>query len=99
MERYSRTKLLIQKSSAHLIAALDRVSRTHRGYVFPQSVYAVELRESGMHELYLLCILNSRVMNEYVWRTVTGYKLLQPQLELGDIRRLPIRRVSFTTGR
>ena len=97
MERYSRTKLLIQKSSARLIAALDRVSRKHGGYVFPQSVYAVELRESGMHELYLLCILNSDVMNEYVWRTVTGYKLLQPQLELEDIRGLPIRRVSFTT--
>ena len=97
MERYSRTKLLIQKSSARLTAALDQVSRKHRGYVFPQSVYAVELHKSGMHELYLLCILNSEVINEYIWRTVTGYKLLQPQLELEDIRGLPIRRVSFTT--
>lgn len=97
IERYHSTKILIQKSSAHIIAALDRVSKRHSGYVFPQSVYAVELTEHGMDPLYLLCILNSRVMNEYIRRTVTGYKLLQPQLEIEDIRALPIRRVSFTT--
>ena len=80
-----------------MIAALDRVSRRHRGYVFPQSVYAVELDKSGMDELYLLCILNSEVINEYVHRTATGYKFRHPQLEVEDIRALPIRRVSFTT--
>lgn len=99
LERYLSTKILIQKSSARVIAALDLVDRKHKGYVFPQSVYAVELHETGMHPLYLLCILNSEVMNSYIWRTVTGYKLLQPQLELEDIRRLPIRRIQFTTPR
>ena len=97
LERYHSTKVLIQKSSPRLIAALDRVTKRHPGYVFPQSVYAVELDEHGMDPLYLLCILNSQVMNEYVWRAITGYKLLQPQLELEDIRALPIRRVNFTT--
>lgn len=97
LARYHSTKVLIQKSSPRVIAALDRVSKHHPGFVFPQSVYAVELGEQGMDPLYLLCILNSRVINEYIRRTVTGYKLLQPQLELEDIRALPIRRVSFTT--
>jgi len=97
LERYHSTKILIQKSSPHLIAALDRVSKRHPGYVFPQSVYAVELTEHGIDPLYLLCLLNSRVLNEYVRRTVTGYKLLQPQLELEDIRALPIRRINFST--
>lgn len=97
IERYHSTKLLIQKSSAHVIAALDRVSKRHPGYVFPQSVYAVELTEHGIDHWYLLCILNSQVIDEYIRRTVTGYKLLQPQLELEDIRALPIRRISFTT--
>lgn len=97
IERYHSTKVLIQKSSAHVIAAVDRVSKRHTGYVFPQSVYAVELTEHGIDHWYLLCILNSRVINEYIRRTVTGYKLLQPQLELEDIRALPIRRISFTT--
>lgn len=97
LERYHSTKILIQKSSPRLIAALDRVTKRHPGYVFPQSVYAVELTEHGMDPLYLLCLLNSKVLNEYVWRTVTGHKLLQPQLELEDIRALPIRRISFST--
>lgn len=96
--RYMSSKILIQKSSAHIIAALDELRGSHFGYVFPQSVYAVELLPDGMHELYLLCILNSRVINEYVRRTVTGYKLLQPQLELEDIRALPIRSINFTTS-
>jgi len=97
IERYLSSKILIQKSSPRIIAALDQVTKTHPGYVFPQSVYAIELSDEGMDPHYLLCILNSRVINEYIWRTVSGYKLLQPQLELEDIRALPIRRVNFTT--
>ncbi|OFX14307.1 MAG: hypothetical protein A2Z18_11175 [Armatimonadetes bacterium RBG_16_58_9] len=97
VERYLSTKILLRKSSARIIAALDQASGRHPGYVFPQSVYAIELQLRGMHELYLLCLLNSEVMNEYLWRTVTGYKFLQPQIELEDIRALPIRRVNFTT--
>ncbi len=97
IERYRSTKILVQKSSARIVAALDEVRRRHPGYAFPQSVYGIELRQPGMHELYLLCILNSQLMNEYVRRAVTGYKMVQPQLELEDIRALPIRRISFTT--
>ena len=97
LARYQRTKVLIQKSAGRVIAALDEVRRRHRGYVFPQSVYAVELEPDGIHHLYLLCILNSEVINEYIHRTVTAYKMVQPQLEIEDIRALPIRRISFTT--
>ena len=96
-DRYARNKIVIQKSSAHLIAAYDVVTADHPGYVFPQSVYAVELGKPGMNDLYLLCLLNSQVLGEYIHRTVTGYKLLQPQLELEDIRALPIRRIQFIT--
>jgi hypothetical protein len=97
LDRYSRSKILVQKSSSHLIAAFDQISADHSGYVFPQSVYAIEVGSTGIDPLYLLCILNSAVMNEYIRRTVTGYKLLQPQLELEDVRSLPVRRIEFTT--
>ena len=97
LDRYRRTKILLQKSSNRIVAALDRTSDSHRGYIFPQSVYAVELCEGPMSELYLLAILNSELMNEYIKRVATGYKLLQPQIEIEDIRSLPVRRVSFTT--
>lgn len=96
-ERYARTKILVQKSSARVVAALDLVRGRHPGYVFPQSVYAIELSEPGMDCYYLLAVLNSEVMNEYVRRTVTGYKMVQPQLEIENIRALPVRRISFTT--
>ncbi|MGB9620076.1 MAG: TaqI-like C-terminal specificity domain-containing protein, partial [Armatimonadota bacterium] len=98
LSRYGATKVLIQKSAGRVVAALDEVRKGHRGYVFPQSVYAVELTPEGVDHLYLLCILNSQVINEYVRRTVTAYKMVQPQLELEDIRSLPIRRISFTTA-
>lgn len=97
IERYHSTKILVQKSAPRIIAALDRVDENHPGYVFPQSVYAIELQDTGMDPVYLLCILNSQVMNEYIWCTATAYKLEQPQIELEDIRALPIRCVSFTT--
>ncbi|MHB9038867.1 MAG: Eco57I restriction-modification methylase domain-containing protein, partial [Armatimonadota bacterium] len=70
--RYHSTKIMLQKSSARLVAALDRATPEHPGFVFPQSVYGIELRKPGIDELYLLCILNSKVMNEYIRRTVTG---------------------------
>ncbi len=97
IHRYHSTKILVQKSSPRIVAALDRASRRHAGYIFPQSVYAIELAEPGMDPFYLLCLLNSDVLNEYIRCTVTGYKLHQPQLEIEDIRALPIRRVNFTT--
>lgn len=97
IERYHSTKIIMQKSSARLVAALDSVSDRHKGFIFPQSVYGIELTKSGIDEIYLLCILNSGIMNEYLWRTVTGYKFIQPQIELEDIRALPIRQVSFIT--
>ncbi len=96
-ERYARTKILVQKSSSRVVAALDQVRGRHPGYVFPQSVYAIELGSPGMDHYYLLAILNSELMNEYVRRAVTGYKMVQPQLEIENIKALPIRRISFTT--
>lgn len=97
IDRYERTKILVQKSSPRVIAALDESRGWHKGYVFPQSVYAIELAPDGIHPLYLLCLLNSRVINDYIWRTVTAYKMVQPQLEIEDIRALPIRSIEFTT--
>jgi hypothetical protein len=95
VDRYLRTKILLQKSSARLVAALDEPDQC---YVFPQSVYGIELYQPGMHDLYLLCLLNSEVMNEYIRRTATGYKLLQPQIELEDVKMLPIRQIRFTSS-
>jgi hypothetical protein len=50
-----------------------------------------------MSEFYLLCLLNSQVLNEYIHRSATGYKFVHPQIEIEDIKALPIRKIEFTT--
>jgi hypothetical protein len=92
MALYDGPKIVLQKSSSKLIAAFDT-----EGYVVPQSVYGIRLLPDGYHPLYLLALLNSTFMNAYAFRAFTGYKLVQPQIELEDVRRLPIRKLSFTT--
>jgi len=91
MEWYQGTKILLQKSSAKLVAALDE-----EGFIIPQSVYGIKLRPGGHHPLYLLALLNSAFLNNYAFRSFTGYKLVQPQIELEDVRRLPICRMPLS---
>lgn len=88
---YSAPKIVLQKSSAKINAALDDV-----GYIVPQSVYCVKLKPDGLHPLYLLALLNSRFLNDYTFRAFTGYKMVQPQIELEDLRGMPIRALTFT---
>lgn len=88
LDWYCGPKIVLQKSSARVVAVFDR-----EGYVVPQSVYGIKLRPDGHHPLYLLAVLNSKFMSEYVFRAFTGYKLVQPQIELEDVRALPIRRM------
>lgn len=91
MHWYSGQKILLQKSAPKLIAAYDP-----NGYIVPQSVYGIKLLDNGYSPLYLLAILNSKFMNDYVFKTFTGYKLVQPQLEIEDIKRIPIRSMPFS---
>ena len=91
MEWYSGQTILLQKSSARLVAAFDPV-----GFVIPQSIYGIRLRTGRYDPMYLLALLNSSFLSDYAFRAFTGYKLVQPQLEIEDIRRLPIRAMPFT---
>ncbi len=48
--------------------------------------------------LYCLCIVNSSLMSEYFYRTSPkSDKGLFPKILVEDVRRLPIRRIGFTT--
>lgn len=83
--RYRRHKILLQKSTGKLVAALDS-----RGYVVPQSVYGVMLDDARIGYPFLLTQLNSRLLNYFMHVMFTGYKLVQPQIEVEDIRQIPI---------
>jgi hypothetical protein len=88
LERYLSPKLLVVKSSGHLQAALDR-----EGHVVLQTLYLLHPREQdralNIH-YFLLALLNSRLLRAYVYHLHTAYKLVQPQIEQGVLKRLPI---------
>lgn len=84
-EYYLGSKILVQKSAPRLVAAFDT-----KDHAFPQSVYAIRLRPDTLDPYFLLALLNSRFLNDYLFATSTGYKLLQPQIEIHDLRELPI---------
>jgi hypothetical protein len=85
LNRYRRQKILVQKSTGRLIAALDK-----KGFVFPQSVYGILVNDPRIGYAFLLAQLNSHLINFYVRVMFTGYKLVQPQIEIEDIKRLPV---------
>ncbi len=85
LSRYRRQKILLQKSTGRLVAALDS-----KGFVFPQSVYGVVVNDSRIGYAFVLAQLNSHLINYFLHVMFTGYKLVQPQIEIEDIKRLPV---------
>jgi hypothetical protein len=83
--RYRRHKILLQKSTGRIVAALDE-----KGYVIPQSVYGILIDDPRIGYPFLLTQLNSRLINYYMHVMFTGYKLVQPQIEVEDIRQIPV---------
>ncbi len=90
MERYASPKLLVVKSTDRLQAALDR-----QGHVALQTLYVLRSRsqteDEGCDELYfVLALLNSRLLREYVYVLHTAYKWVQPQIEQRVLASLPV---------
>lgn len=85
VERYRRGKILLQKSTGKIVAALDET-----GCVVPQSVYGILIDDHRIGYPFLLTQLNSRLLTYFMHVMCTGYKLLQPQIEIEDIRRIPV---------
>lgn len=90
LDRYLAPKLLVVKSTARLQAALDL-----QGHVVLQTLYmlfahGVEFNENDLY--FLLALLNSRLLQEYVYVLYTAYKWVQPQIEQHVLTSLPIPR-------
>ena len=87
-ERYLSPKLLVVKSTDRLQAAVDM-----QGYVALQTLYVLHLhaQEANTDNLYfLLALLNSRLLQKYVYVLHTAYKWVQPQIEQHVLARLPV---------
>ena len=88
LERYLAPKLLVVKSTNQLQAALDT-----RGYIALQTLYLLYPRmpETGLDTLYFfLALLNSRLLQQYVYVLHTAYKWVQPQIEQHVLAHLPV---------
>jgi SAM-dependent methyltransferase len=97
LTRYLQPKLLLVKSVGNLQATIDL-----QGHVVLQTLYILqsnpqqhEIPTSGQYstedELYfLLALLNSRLLQQYVHVLHSAYKLVQPQIEQHVIAHVPI---------
>ncbi len=84
--RYQSPKLLVVKSTDVLQAALDV-----QGYVALQTLYLLHQENNELDTLYfLLALLNSRLLQQYVYILHTAYKMVQPQIEQHVLARLPV---------
>ena len=101
LERYRMPKLLVVKSTGRLQATLDL-----QGHVVLQTLYLLCPRTEDINDLYfLLALLNSRMLQQYVSVLYTAYKWVQPQIEQHVLTHLPIptlealRKQLFVSGR
>jgi len=85
LERYLAPKLLIVKSTGCLQATLDL-----QGHIVLQTLYLLNLRGVEDDLYFLLALLNSRLLREFVSVFYTAYKWVQPQIEQHVLAHLPV---------
>jgi len=87
LERYLAPKLLVVKSTGYLQATLD-----FQGHVVLQTLYLLNLHPGGTEDdlYFLLALLNSRLLREYIYVLYTAYKWVQPQIEQHVLAHLPV---------
>ena len=87
LERYLAPKLLVVKSTGYLQAVLDL-----QGHIVLQTLYLLNLYPDGTEDdlYFLLALLNSRLLREYVYVLYTAYKWVQPQIEQHVLAHLPV---------
>ena len=94
MQRYLAPKLLVVKSTDRLQATLDTC-----GHVALQTLYLLQIREQRGQQMteervdllyFILALLNSRLLRDYVYILHTAYKWVQPQIEQRILASLPV---------
>ncbi|HEY7414759.1 MAG TPA: TaqI-like C-terminal specificity domain-containing protein, partial [Ktedonobacteraceae bacterium] len=90
LRRYLSPKILVVKSTGILQAALDL-----RGHVVLQTLYLLYPRATNQHDnlddiYFVLALLNSHLLRQYVYVLWTAYKWVQPQIEQHVLAHLPI---------
>lgn len=92
LANYSPNKIMLQKSAPRFISAVDDGTLHKDGIVCTQAIYTLKKDDQTywMDEYTLCSILNSDLANDWLFKRVTGYKLLQPHYEQQDLKTFPL---------
>jgi hypothetical protein len=93
-ELYDAPKIVVVKTGAACIAALDEV-----GHVTMQSVYNLRITDSTVAPEVLLGVLNSSLIRFFISSTFTAYKMLFPQINQTTLETLPFPKSAFSDQR
>lgn len=88
---YQRARLLVRQTAAYPIATI------HTGLPFRNSLLAC-FGHAVYADCYLLTLINSRLIREfYRDQFVESQQQVFPQVKVGYLRQIPVRRIAFTT--
>jgi len=88
-------KIIMRQTEPTIVATLD-ISQ----YRFPNSIFAVALKENvRLQDLFLLAMLNSRLIRQYYLLSSQVGSTTKPQLYINQLKTLPIRRIAFVTSK
>lgn len=102
LERYHTPKLLVVKSTPHLQATFDMQGhvvlqtlymltlRDNEGQAGRPALDNARLGVQNDNLYFLLALLNSRLLHDYVYILHTAYKWVQPQIEQHVLASLPV---------
>jgi hypothetical protein len=84
---YQAPKIVVVKTGRRCVAALETA-----GLATMQSLYNLHLLDERLAYEALLAILNSRLIDYYLYKTFTAYKRLFPQLNQTTLAAIPLPR-------
>ncbi|AZA54591.1 Eco57I restriction-modification methylase domain-containing protein [Chryseobacterium sp. G0201] len=88
---YVKNKILVRKTSDHIIAAYDR-----DGYYFDSLAYGIQLKESTKLSIYyILGLLNSKFVNHFHQKISLNKGKVFAKVLLKNLASIPIRNINF----
>ncbi|PIR22241.1 MAG: hypothetical protein COV44_08940 [Deltaproteobacteria bacterium CG11_big_fil_rev_8_21_14_0_20_45_16] len=99
-EFYQAPKVILQKSAPRFVCSVDNGEIDPEGVAVPQSIYILQpkAKDQIIDSWTIAAILNSKLANDYLYKCITGYKLLQPHYEQRDLKTFPIFNVDKLDG-
>lgn len=91
--RYKKSKIILRQTCPQFIGILDEGTSKYGHFYSLRNTHVINLKNEEWSIQYILGILNSRVISVYgVERNIirTTGESRQPQIRIGDLKRLPI---------